>query len=111
MKRLMMAWVAATGIGYAAELDLAGEWQAKQIHEGGICTLQTEYPCQVPGDIYCCLKDVGIIPDSFVGTNEVDNLWVGKADWSIARRFDVTDEILKALGVDPKAAKGEDEGK
>ena len=29
MKRLMMAWVAATGIGYAAELDLAGEWQAK----------------------------------------------------------------------------------
>ena len=94
MKRLMMAWVAATGIGYAAELDLAGEWQAKQIHEGGICTLQTEYPCQVPGDIYCCLKDVGIIPDSFVGTNEVDNLWVGKADWSIARRFDVTDEIL-----------------
>ena len=25
--------------------------------------------------------------------------------------FDVTDEILKALGVDPKAAKGEDEGK
>ena len=94
MKKLTVLMALAAGAAWGVELDLAGEWQAKRIYEGGIATLQTEYPCAVPGDIYCCLKGVGIIPDSFVGTNEVANLWVGQADWSIARRFDVTDDLL-----------------
>ena len=94
MKRLTVLMALAAGAAWGVELDLAGEWQAKRIYEGGIATLQTEYPCAVPGDVTCCLKDIGIIPDSFVGTNEVANLWVGRADWSIARRFDVTDELL-----------------
>ena len=94
MKRLTVLMALAAGAAWGVELDLAGEWQAKLIYKGGIATLQTEYPCAVPGDVTCCLKDIGIIPDSFVGTNEVANLWVGRADWSIARRFDVTDELL-----------------
>ena len=94
MKRLTVLMALAAGAAWGVELDLAGEWQAKLIYKGGIATLQTEYPCVVPGDVTCCLKDIGIIPDSFVGTNEVANLWVGRADWSIARRFDVTDELL-----------------
>ena len=94
MKKLTVLMTLAAGAAWGVELDLAGEWQAKLIYKGGIATLQTEYPCAVPGDVTCCLKDIGIIPDSFVGTNEVANLWVGRADWSIARRFDVTDELL-----------------
>ena len=82
------------GIAWGAELDLAGEWQAKRIYPGGVATLQTEYPCAVPGDITCALLKLGVIPDSFTGTNEVENLWIGQADWSVARSFTVDAELL-----------------
>ena len=82
------------GIAWGAELDLAGEWQAKRIYPGGVATLQTEYPCVVPGDVTCALLKLGVIPDSFTGTNEVENLWIGQADWSVARSFTVDAELL-----------------
>ena len=96
---MKMAWIGAMASGFVwiacgAELDLAGEWQAKRIYPGGVCSLQTEYPCAVPGDVTCALLKLGVIPDSFTGTNEVANLWIGLADWSVARTFTVDADFL-----------------
>ena len=96
MKMACLSVVASglVGIAWGAELDLAGEWQAKRIYPGDIATLQTEYPCAVPGDVTCALLKLGVIADSFTGTNEVANLWIGQADWSVARSFTVDAAFL-----------------
>ena len=44
MKKLMILTTLVAGAAWGAELDLAGEWQAKRIYPGGVATLQTEYP-------------------------------------------------------------------
>ena len=76
-----------------AELDLAGDWQLAPARP--VASLPAPaYPCAVPGDVYCALRKAGAIPDSFAGTNEVANLWVGRTDWRIWRTFDVPDAFL-----------------
>lgn len=47
------------------------------------------------GDIHSELAAQGKIPETFVGTNEVANLWVGQRDWTITREFEVTPALLE----------------
>ncbi|SEG90856.1 beta-mannosidase [Actinacidiphila yanglinensis] len=42
---------------------------------------QEQLPAQVPGCVHTDLLAAGRIPDPFVGRNELDVQWVGKADW------------------------------
>ena len=93
MKKLMVLTVLAAGAAFGAELDLAGEWQLSRVLPGAAEPAVT-YSCAVPGDVYCALRKAGVIPDSFVGTNEVANLWVGTSDWRLARTFEVTEDFL-----------------
>ncbi|MBO7721332.1 MAG: OmpH family outer membrane protein [Kiritimatiellae bacterium] len=47
----------------------------------------------------------------FAGANGYDFIFDANAAAYAGKSFDVTDDMLKALGVDPKEARGRDEGK
>ena len=51
-------------------------------------------PIDVPGDVHSALLAAGIIPDPYVGTNEVLTAWVGDHDWIVEWDFDLTREEL-----------------
>lgn len=51
-------------------------------------------PIDVPGDVHSALLAAGIIPDPYVGTNEVLTAWVGDHDWVVEWDFDLTREEL-----------------
>ena len=97
MKRFLIglvSMVAATA-AFALELDLAGEWKAARTGQGDpLDGTWGDFPYQVPGGIQSALLKAGRIPDTFRGTNEVDNLWIGKSDWIVTRTFTVTPELL-----------------
>lgn len=46
------------------------------------------------GDVHSELFERGEIPETFVGTNEVANLWVAQRDWTIERTFEVAPDFL-----------------
>lgn len=90
MKFISAALAALTVFfAFADEMDLAGEWFAQQEKADA-----KAFKYAVPGDIQSALMKAGLISDTFVGTNEVENLWVGKSDWNVSRKFDVTSELL-----------------
>jgi beta-mannosidase len=75
------------------KIDLAGEWTLvqrgtdEQIPDPGI-------PIQIPGDIFSALIQAGKIPDPYFGTNELDTLWVGQADWLLFRSVTLDRDFL-----------------
>jgi beta-mannosidase len=69
-------------------LDLRGDWRLVRIATGDTV------PARVPGDTHSALLAAGVIPDPFVGTNELAVQWVGREDWAWERDFMVEDEIL-----------------
>src|SRR5574344_2711565 len=90
MKFISAALAALTVFfAFADEMDLAGEWSAQQEKADA-----KAFKYAVPGDIQSALMKAGLISDTFVGTNEVENLWLGKSDWNVSRKFDVTSELL-----------------
>lgn len=44
-------------------------------------------PARVPGALHPDLEAAGVIPDPLHDTNELDVAWVGRTDWTLARRF------------------------
>ncbi len=56
-------------------------------------------PCFVPGDVTAALLRQKIIPDTFWGTNEVVNLWVGQQDWKMSRAFHVSDSLMRKKNI------------
>ena len=80
----------------AATLSLAGEW-----------TLSGEGPdgravacgIRVPGDVHSALCAAGVIPDTFVGTNELAAAWVNRRGWTLSRTFSVDEKTLNARSV------------
>ena len=86
--------IAASGILLSAMvhsevLDLSGLWNVKDVNNEKTSTI-----CKVPGGVHSALLKAGMISDIFYGTNEVENLWVGKTTWSLKRRFMVSEEML-----------------
>ncbi len=65
-----------------ASIDLAGAWQLKA------CNRQVK-PCEIllPGDIVSALFANKIIPDPYIGENELAIQWVGQEDWLLSRTF------------------------
>ena len=51
----------------------------------------------IPGEVHQTLLSNNIIPDPFYGKNELETLWVGKADWIIKREFQFKKTQEKAL--------------
>lgn len=82
----------------ADEIDLAGTWTANRAGSANEFAAHPErfgtFDYAVPGGIQSALMKAGRIPDTFVGTNEVANLWIGQSDWNVTRKFSVTKEFL-----------------
>ncbi len=78
---------------WAAELDLSGSWTAEEVSPGER-RIRKPFAYEVPGGIQSALLKAGLIPDSFYGTNEVLNVWIGRADWRVTRSFDVSSDLL-----------------
>lgn len=75
------------------EIDLAGEWTLarwsadREMRDSGV-------PMQIPGDTFSALIAAGKIPDPYFGTNELDTLWVGRADWLLSREVTIEPGFL-----------------
>ena len=105
MKKLT-SWIFILGIASlcptkasaAVELDLSGEWTANRIGSTSEYAAHPErfgtFAYEVPGGIQSALLKAKRIPDSFIGTNEVLNLWIGQSDWKVERAFEVTKDFL-----------------
>lgn len=70
------------------KLSLNGDWTATDT-SGSI-----RVPAVVPGDIYNDLLKAGEIPDPFFRDNEKLCQWVGQADWTFSRAFDMPEAML-----------------
>ncbi len=54
----------------------------------------------VPGCVHTDLMAAGLIPDPYVGMNELDLLWIGRTDWRYVATFDVDADTLAHDRVD-----------
>jgi beta-mannosidase len=70
-------------------LNLQGAWVLERTNTGTIC------PATLPGDNFTALRQAGLIPDPFYGTNELEVQWVGREDWTFYRTFVLTASFLK----------------
>lgn len=52
------------------------------------------YEAIVPGCVHTDLQNAGVIPDPFVGVNEVYVSWVAETDWVYSLVFDADQELL-----------------
>lgn len=71
------------------QLSLQGPWTLERISTGSTC------PATLPGDNFSALFQAGLIPDPYVGTNELEVQWVGKEAWAFHRTFTITPAFLK----------------
>lgn len=55
-----------------------------------------ECPIVVPGDVHHALYKAKLIEDPFYGCNETNLQWIGYNDWTIAREFDISENILSS---------------
>lgn len=69
-------------------VDLSGEWTLQNRDRG------IEIPAHLPGDNFSALFEAGIIPDPYLGDNELSCRWVGESEWTFSRTFTVSDDLL-----------------
>jgi beta-mannosidase len=84
--------------------SLTGKWQFRQVGT------REWLPAIVPGEVHTDLQALSMIPDPFVGDNELKVMWVAEADWEYRFTFildpDLVSEekqFLVADGVDTLA--------
>lgn len=93
------AFVAVAGLamtGFAAELDLAGEWTLSGSNELGQAI---SCPIAVPGDVQSALFAAERMPDPFWVANETNIQWVGQREWTLTRDFTVDASLLQEKSV------------
>ncbi|MGB9857037.1 MAG: beta-mannosidase [Dictyoglomaceae bacterium] len=69
-------------------IDLQGEWSFKEKGE------DKWHKGKVPGCIHLDLMENEIIPDPFIGENEIKVQWVEERDWIYQRKFNIDKEFL-----------------
>ena len=70
--------------------SLTGSWQFRRMDD-------IEWlPAQVPGSVHTDLMASRVIPDPFVGDNELRVQWVAENDWEYRKIFDPEAELLDA---------------
>ncbi len=70
-------------------LSLSGTWQFRQ------SGTQDWFPATVPGGVHTDLLALGLIPDPFVGDNELRVQWVAESDWEYRRVFNVPENLIQ----------------
>lgn len=79
-------------------IDLSGSWKLRLAGAGesGVpAQLPEEIRATLPGDNITALWKAGLIPDPYVGRNELDLQWIGRCDWSFETEFTVSKELLR----------------
>ena len=56
---------------------------------------ETWYPAEVPGHVHTDLMKNLLIPDPFIGTNELDVQWVENEDWEYFSHFQINSSQLQ----------------
>ncbi|MBO4425010.1 MAG: hypothetical protein J5768_05790, partial [Spirochaetales bacterium] len=44
----------------------------------------------IPGSVQDALIDSMVVPDPYLGCNELETLFIGKSDWAISREFELS---------------------
>lgn len=70
-------------------LKLDGEWEFKSLKD------KKWYKGKVPGCVHLDLMENNLIPDPFIGENELEVQWVEREDWIYRKKFVVSEEFLK----------------
>ena len=53
-------------------------------------TDRSTFDMPIPGSVQDALIDAMVVPDPYLGCNELDTLFIGRSDWKISRDFDIT---------------------
>ena len=69
-------------------IELSGSWKLYTNEK------KETIPFNIPGDLFSALIEAKKIPHPYMGTNELDVLWVGKKDWTCFRSFVVSNNFL-----------------
>ncbi len=67
-------------------VDLSGVWRLTD--DGG----DTTCDMAIPGDNITAMHAAGLIPDPYWGRNEYDLRWMADRDWTIRRKFQLTEQ-------------------
>ena len=74
------------------EICLNGEWKlvASSVEENnyGISS-GSSFTMPIPGSVQDSLIDQAVVPDPYLGCNELEDLFIGRSDWNISRSFDL----------------------
>ncbi len=68
---------------------LDGEWEFKGIKD------KRWHKAKVPGCVHLDLMENNLIPDPFIGRNELEVQWVEKEDWLYRKKFEIKEDFLK----------------
>ncbi|CAL7949982.1 unnamed protein product [Xylocopa violacea] len=92
------------GIDYEEHVNncIQRQYEDKSIN-GKITTNKNKhditFPATVPGGIYTDLSNAHIIPDNFIGNNDIINRWIGNQSVTYSKTFYAHDTILNASKV------------
>ena len=74
------------------ELSLNGEWKltASRVEENNYGIRDgSSFVMRLPGSVQDALIDQAVVPDPYLGCNELEDLFIGRSDWNISRSFDL----------------------
>lgn len=75
-------------------IKLDGEWEFRNTKE------RKWLKAKVPGCVHLDLMDNNLIPDPFVGENELKVQWVEEEDWIYRKKFNINKEFLKHSAIE-----------
>ncbi|GLU46237.1 glycoside hydrolase family 2 protein [Nocardiopsis ansamitocini] len=77
----------------AVRIDLCDDWTLRSL--GGPAVpgevVAAQVPAVVPGCVHTDLLAAGLVPDPYVGTNENELAWIGRAAWRYTTAFDAVE--------------------
>ena len=93
-----VAGLALTGLAEfrqaEATLSLSGVWQ---LREQG--SSMPSVPMKIPGGVHTALREAGLAPDYYWGTNEAQVVWIGRRQWEATRQIDVSPKLANKESV------------
>lgn len=75
--------------------DLPSAWQLSALSDVPEAARGT-FGATVPGCVHTDLLAAGVIEDPYLGQNELETHWIGRADWRYSCAFEVTAAMLEA---------------
>lgn len=80
------------------ELSLNGEWKltASRVEENNYGIRDgSSFVMRLPGSVQDALIDQAVVPDPYLGCNELEDLFIGRSDWNISRSFELDFDASK----------------